>query len=50
MDETAIEIGESEEGLYIFDLPQSGPFLTLAMSIESLVGDNTNLRYSTVSA
>src|SRR3984893_13253748 len=26
MDKTAIEIGESEEGLYNFDLPWSGPF------------------------
>src|ERR1700730_16099310 len=27
MDETAVEIGKSEERLYVFNLPQSGPFL-----------------------
>ena len=27
MDEAAVEIGEPEEGLYVFNLPQSRPFL-----------------------
>ena len=52
MDEMAVEIGESKERLYVFNLLQSGPFLygfNFSMSIESPVGDNTNPRYSMVS-